>query len=264
MRELARRESRSPPHRSPRQLNRAVGRARIAHEQLRIDSPPASSWRAHRGERLLDIGPRVPDRDRDLTDPWLSPARILRALRVARPRFPPQLALRRVWVKTAVVHLAQSAPGANSPPGAAVLAADVVQRIDQLEHGGLPTRADVDRTRYVRHRRQAGSPVRRPPPRPSRASGRRRRTRSAGAPSSRQPQKIATTPGLAVDVLARPVDVAVAQRDGRETMEAVVQLAVALGGELRLTVGGERMDRMVLGGRPERRLRRRGRRRWSC
>jgi tetratricopeptide (TPR) repeat protein len=53
---------------------------------------------------------------------------------------------------------------------------------------------------------------------------------------------------LAERVLARPVDVAVAQRDRAEPVHAREQVAVALGAELRLAVGGLGRHRVVLGG----------------
>src|SRR5207302_782017 len=47
-------------------------------------------------------------------------------------------------------------------------------------------------------------------------------------------------------VLARPVDVAVAERDGGQAVQAAEQLAIALGGMLRLAVERLQHDRMVL------------------
>ena len=56
---------------------------------------------------------------------------------------------------------------------------------------------------------------------------------------------------LPVDILAPPVDVAVAQRDGREPEEARVQPEIALGRELALAVRRQRADRVILGGRQQ-------------
>ena len=69
--------------------------------------------------------------------------------------------------------------------------------------------------------------------------------------------------GLAVNVLAGPVDVAVAQRDRREAVQARVQPAVALGGELALPVRRHRPDRRSPPGSGTRRRRRTARRRSS-
>ena len=55
-------------------------------------------------------------------------------------------------------------------------------------------------------------------------------------------------PGLAERVLARAVDVAVAQRDGRQPVQAGEQRAVVLGAELGQAVGRPGRDRVVLRG----------------
>ena len=68
---------------------------------------------------------------------------------------------------------------------------------------------------------------------------------------------------LAVDVLAGSVDVAVAQRHGREPVQAGVQLAVALGGVLALAVRGQRTGSGSPRASAAPRRRRTARRRWS-
>ena len=67
---------------------------------------------------------------------------------------------------------------------------------------------------------------------------------------------------LAVRVLARAVDVRVAQRDRRQPVQAAVEAAVALGGVLALPVGRHRRRRVVLARSGSCRRRRRSRRRW--
>src|SRR5918997_925878 len=56
-------------------------------------------------------------------------------------------------------------------------------------------------------------------------------------------------PRLAVWVLAGPVDVGVAKCDVAKTVLGVIKVEVAFPGELRDAVGGDRVLRMVLGGR---------------
>ena len=56
--------------------------------------------------------------------------------------------------------------------------------------------------------------------------------------------------GLAVRILARPVDVAVAQRDVGRPVQAVVRAQVLLAGELRRAVGRDGLARRVLRRRP--------------
>ena len=63
---------------------------------------------------------------------------------------------------------------------------------------------------------------------------------SGVSPARTLPQKMATTPASPCGSWRGPVDVAVAQDDRRQAVEALVPAAVGLGAELALPVGGHR------------------------
>ena len=124
------------------------------------------------------------------------------------------------------------------------------QRLDQVEHAGLPAGADVERAARLRLRGlQVGlhdvADVHVVARLEAVAEHRRAPALEQLAAEDRDHA------GLAERVLARAVDVAVAQRDGRDAVQAAEQLAVALGRELRLPVGGLGRDRVVLGRRED-------------
>ena len=138
-------------------------------------------------------------------------------------------------------------------PGGAISGSNVVaargrDRSPELEHARLDPGADVEGARRVRPRRRRGRRRRRRRRRCSRASARRRRRPSACR--RRAARRRRSRPRrLAVRVLARAVDVAEAQRDRVEAVEAAVEVEVALGGELRLPVRGVGPALGVLGER---------------
>ena len=125
------------------------------------------------------------------------------------------------------------------------------ERLDDVEHARLHAAADVEGAGDIGVGGARGS--RQP---------RRRRTRSR-ASARRLPKIFGVAAleqlaaedrdhaGLAQRVLARPVDVAVAERDGREAVQAREQGAVVLGAELREAVGRLGRDRVVLRGRDD-------------
>ena len=183
-------------------------------------------------------------RDRQLTGP--SPARIVsRPSRSDTRGSQPQLAAGASDVQAAAAHLARS--GREERRRGQRPRRDRIQRGDQVEHRGLLPVTDVDRTPDVAvGGQQVGAhDVGDVDPVAGLTAVPEHRRRRAGHRQAAEDRHHAR---LAVDVLAGTVDVAVAQRDGRQAVQALVERGVALGRVLALAVGGQRRDRMVLWG----------------
>ncbi len=129
--------------------------------------------------------------------------------------------------------------------------ADVTQRLDQIKHRGLFAAGDVDRARDlgVGSEEVGADDVGHVDPIARLAAVAEHLGRAAVQQATAEDRDDTR---LTVDVLARPVDVAVAERHGREAEQPRVQLAIALGGVLALPVRRERTDREILGGGQQR------------
>jgi hypothetical protein len=120
------------------------------------------------------------------------------------------------------------------------------ERVDDLEHAGLDAAADVVRAGGVRvDRAQVGVDDVAHVHVVARLLA---VAEDLGSPALQQrAAEDRDHPGLAERVLAGAVDVAVAQRDRRQPMQAREQRAVVLGAELGQAIGGLGRDRVVLG-----------------